>query len=99
KVEAGSRLAGPPHLTLEDATGGFEAILEVTGPPRDVLRAYLEQLLMKRLDTQQAPERVRVGGVTHTTATYATAGGDYYQFTLIEQAGRPTLLHVLGGHD
>ncbi|MCU1499919.1 MAG: hypothetical protein JWM47_3872, partial [Acidimicrobiales bacterium] len=98
-VEAGSRLAGPPLLTSRDATGGIEAILEVTGPPRAVLRAYVEQLGTDTLDAHGVGDRVRIGDITHTGGTAAVSGGDYYQFTLIEQEGRPTLLHVLGGKD
>ena len=98
-VEDGSRLAGPPHLILEDATGGIEAVLEVTGDPHTVLRAYLDQIGKENVDTYVPGERIRTGDVTQTMAIASVAGGDFYQFTLIERPGRPTWLHILGGHD
>ena len=98
-VEDGSLLAGPPHLALEDTTGGIEAVLEVTGDPDTVLRSYLDQIGRENVDTWVPGERTRIGDVTQTRAIASVAGGDAYSFTLVERPDRPTWLHIHGGHD
>jgi hypothetical protein len=88
-VQEGSRLAGPPRLNLDDATGGVVAILEVTGEPRSVLDAYGGS----EHHVQQ------VGDARVTTTRIEEAGGDHFTFTLVERPERPTWLAIEGSHD
>lgn len=97
-VQPGSRLAGPPHLSLLDATGGIEAILEVTGDPLAVLDAYIEHLHELGLEGS-APTTERAGGTVVTSAFANVAGGDHVALRLVERAGRPTWLWLSAGHD
>jgi hypothetical protein len=97
-VQEGSRLAGPPRLDLDDATGGIVAILEVTGDPRSVLQTYLDHLAQLGLEGR-TPEVLEIGDAVVTTAYPAEAGGDHFTITLVERSGRPTWLVIEGTHD
>lgn len=97
-VQEGSRLAGTPRVNLDDTTGGIVAILEVTGDPRSVLQAYLDQMAELGLEGS-APEVLEIGGASVTTAYPYEAGGDHFTFTLVERPGRPTWLAIEGSHD
>jgi hypothetical protein len=97
-VQEGSRLAGPPHLNLDDATGGIVAILEVTGDPRSVLQTYLDHLAQSGLEGR-TPEVLKIGDAVVTKAYPAEAGGDHFTITLVERSGRPAWLAIEGTHD
>ncbi|QYG92693.1 hypothetical protein HC251_09785 [Iamia sp. SCSIO 61187] len=97
-VQEGSRLAGPPHLDLEDATGGIVALLEVTAEPRTVLDAYLDRLADVNADVSD-PEMREIGDAAVTTAFAGWAGGDAFALTLVEREGRPTWLAISASHD
>jgi hypothetical protein len=97
-VQEGSRLAGPPHLNLEDATGGIVAILEVTGDPLSVLQTYVDQLAALGL-AGSTPEVLEIGDAVLTSAYMDEAGGDSFTFTLVERSGRPSWLAIEGSHD
>lgn len=98
EVQEGSRLAGPPRLNMDDATGGIVALLEVTGDPRSVLDRYLADLTGTGL-SGSGPEARTIRGAVVTTAGAAGAGGDHFSLTMVERAGRPTWLEVSGSHD
>ena len=97
-VQEGSRLAGPPHLNLDDATGGIVAVLEVTADPRTVLDAYIDHLVEVTGSTS-SPESRQIGTAAVTTAYAGDAGGDGFELTLVEREGRPTWLAVSASHD
>lgn len=97
-IQPGSRLAGPPHLSLDDATGGTHAIFEVTGEPIAVFDAYLEHLRDLGLEGAPTAER-RSGGVVVTEAFANVAGGDDVFLRLVERSDRPTWLWLSAGHD
>lgn len=97
-LQEGSRLAGPPRLNLDDTTGGIVAVLEVTGDPRSVLRAYLDYMEDEGIDGR-SPDVLEVGDAEVTTAEWSEAGGDHFDFTLVERQGRPTWLLIEGSHD
>ena len=97
-IQPGSRLAGPPHLSLDDATGGTHAIFEVTGEPIAVFDAYLEHLHDLGLEGAPPTER-RSGGVVVTEAFANVAGGDDVFLRLVERPDRPTWLWLSAGHD
>lgn len=98
EVQEGSRLAGPPRLNIDDATGGMVAILEVTGEPKAVLQRYLEHLAS--LGSIGAdPEVLEVGDALVTQAHASEAGGDDFTVTLVQRPGSPTWLQIEGSHD
>ena len=96
-VQEGSRLAGPPHLALDDVTGGIEAVFEVTGDPRTVLDAYLDHMGEPR--DRPEPDVRQIGSAVVTSAAAGGAGGDTFGLTLVEQEGRPTWLAISASHD
>jgi hypothetical protein len=97
-VQEGSRLAAPTRLNLDDATGGLVALIEVTGDPDAVLRAYVDHLTDLGLDAP-TPEERQVGDATVTRVPASQAGGDHITLTLVERPGRPTWLEVDASHD
>jgi hypothetical protein len=97
-VQEGSRLAGPLHLGLDDATGGTVSILEVTGDPRAVLQTYIDHFAELGLDVSD-PDVREIGDAVVTTAYAGEAGGDDFTLTLVERSGRPTWLAIEGSHD
>lgn len=97
-VQEGSRLAGPPRLNLDDTTGGVVAILEVTDDPRAVLQTYVDHLDDLGVEGSP-PEGLVIGDAQVTTAHSSEAGGDHFNFTLVERPGRPTWLAIEGSHD
>ena len=97
-VQEGSRLAGPPRLNVDDATGGIVAILEVTDDPRSVLQTYLDHLA-ELGPNGSAPEVLEIGDAVVTKAYPGEAGGDHFTLTLVERPGRPTWLAIEGSHD
>src|SRR5918994_5860615 len=88
-VQEVSRLAGPPRLGLDDATGGIVAILEVTGDPQSVLQSYLDHLDQLGLEGL-TPEVLEIGDAVGTTAYRAEAGGDHFTNPLGERSGGAT---------
>jgi hypothetical protein len=97
-IQEGSRLAGPPHLYLDDSTGGIVAMLEVTGEPREVLDRYLDHLTSMGLVASE-PEVLDLGGAVLTTAHASESGGDGFVLQLVERPGRPPWLRLTGSHD
>lgn len=98
-VQEGSRMAGPSHLNLNDATGGVVALLEVTGDPDEVLDAYRAHLLDLGLGDSWVTDTRTVGDAELTITRANEAGGDHLSMVLVERPGRPTWLTVTGGHD
>ncbi|QYG92692.1 hypothetical protein HC251_09780 [Iamia sp. SCSIO 61187] len=96
-VQEGSRLAGPPHLNLDDGTGGVEVVLEVTGDPRQVLDLYLGHLGERAGHSDPAVQEI--GAAVVTTAFAGGGGGDGFELTLVEREGRPTWLAISASHD
>ncbi len=98
-VQEGSRLAGPPRLHLNDATGGIVAVLELTGDPQDVFSSYLDHLADLDIGGTDAGVERRVDDARVTTAYTGNYGGDYFVLTMIERPGEPTWLAIEANHD
>jgi hypothetical protein len=98
-IQEGSRLAGPVHLNLDDATGGIVAVLEVTGDPDEVLGSYLDLFSAAGGFEDPTTDDRTIGDAVVTKASTFQAGGDHLDLTLVERPGRPVWLHIRGAHD
>jgi hypothetical protein len=98
-VQEGSRLAGPVHLSLDDATGGIVALLEVTGDPDEVFRSYLDVVGEAEGFQPSTTDERTIGDAAVTEVSTFQAGGDHLELTLVERPGRPVWLAIRGSHD
>jgi hypothetical protein len=85
-VEDGTRLVGPPSYTAVCATGGFDAVFEVTGDAEHVVDRYARQFAHAGFSGVRAPFGDDVPG-TGPSARYTQPGGGEVSAVTVAGAG------------
>jgi hypothetical protein len=85
QIAAGSFLAGPPGWG--SITGGFTAVIGVTGDPNDVFETYIDADVGKPIEVNAVVEGMHV-----RSAQWGGAGGVTYTVTLNEIDGNAWIL-------
>jgi hypothetical protein len=85
-VEDGTRLVGPPSYTAVCATGGFDAVFEVTGDAERVVERYARQFAHAGFSGVRAPFGDDVPG-TGPSARYTQPGGGEVSAVTVDGSG------------